>query len=187
MTKCILVFDELEKCLALLKTFEDKSIALMELSIIKPIIEQVSTTQQKLIDEQKERIKIENIENIRILNPKLDRKIRQQNMRVWLMPFGFIAGLTFSNMTNLSTFSFLGFNNLGESIIGGFLGMGSGYIGSIFAAASINLNRNKEIRSIINFNKGGKWLILLENQIGNELPWILLRESDPIDIIYLQN
>ena len=44
------------------------------------------------------------------------------------MPFGFIAGIAFSNMTNLSTFSFLGLNNIGESLIGGLLGMGSGYL-----------------------------------------------------------
>ena len=187
MTKCILVFNELEKCLELIKTLEDKSITLLELSVIKPVKDQISTNQKKLIDEKEGLLKLKNIENIRILNPKLDRKLRQQDMRVWLIPFGFIAGLTFSNMTNLSTFSFLGLNNFGESLFGGFLGMGSGYIGSIFAAGSINLNRNKELRSIINLNKEGKWLILLENQIGYELPWILLRESEPQDIIYLDN
>ena len=65
-------------------------------------------------------------------------------MARWLMPFGFIAGIAFSKMTNLSTFSFIGLNNIGESLIGGLLGMGSGYLGSIFASASINLNRYKE-------------------------------------------
>ena len=59
------------------------------------------------------------------------------------MPFGFIAGIAFSNMTNLSTFSFLGLNNIGESLIGGLLGMGSGYLGSIVSSESININRNK--------------------------------------------
>jgi len=87
------------------------------------------------------------------------------------MPFVFIAGIAFSNMTNLSTLSYLGLNNIGESLIGGLLGMGSGYLGSIVSSASININRNKELRSIINLNKEGKWLILLENQIGTELPW----------------
>jgi len=103
------------------------------------------------------------------------------------MPFGFIAGLTFSNMTNLSTFSFLGLNQIGESVIGGILGMGSGLLGSIVASSSINLNRNKELRSILNFNKDGKWIILLENQVGYELPWIVLRDSGPIDMIFLES
>jgi hypothetical protein len=45
-------------------------------------------------------------------------------MRNWLMPFGFIAGIAFSNMTNLSTFSFLGLNNIGESFHGWAFGYG---------------------------------------------------------------
>ena len=60
-------------------------------------------------------------------------------MKNWLMPFGFLAGLSFSNMTNLTTFSFLNLNTFGESLVGGLLGLGSGYIGSFFAAGSINL------------------------------------------------
>ena len=100
-------------------------------------------------------------------------------MRTWLMPFGFITGIAFSNMTNLSTFSFLGLNNIGESFMGGLLGMGSGYLGSIVSSASINLNRNKELRSIIDLNNDGKWLVLLENQIGTELPLSLIHISEP--------
>ena len=107
-------------------------------------------------------------------------------MRNWLMPFGFIAGIAFSNMTNLSTFSFIGLNNIGESLMGGVLGMGAGFLGSIVSAASINLNRNKELRSIINLNKQGKWLVLLENQIGTELPWALIKLSEPKDILFLE-
>ena len=102
------------------------------------------------------------------------------------MPFGFVAGIAFSNMTNLSTFSFLGLNNIGESLIGGLLGMSSGYLGSIVSSSSININRNKELRSIINFNKEGKWLVLLENQIGTELPWALIKQSEAKDIIFLE-
>ncbi len=102
------------------------------------------------------------------------------------MPFGVIAGIAFTTMTNLSTLSFLGLNNIGESLIGGLLGMGSGYLGSVVSSASINLNRKKELRSIINLNKEGKWLVLLENQIGTELPWGLIKQSDPKDIIFLE-
>ena len=94
-------------------------------------------------------------------------------MRNWLMPFGFIAGIAFSNMTNLSTFSFLGLNNIGESFMGGLLGMGSGYLGSIVSSASINVNRNKELRSIIDFNKEGKWLVLVRRSTcGTAETWV---------------
>ncbi len=187
MTKSIVIFNELEKCLDLLNVFKDKSIFLTECLLILPSKEKITPDQQQLLNlSTNSFFKSEEIENIRILNPKLDRKIRQKNMRNWLMPFGFIAGIAFSNMTNLSTFSFLGLNNIGESFMGGLLGMGSGYIGSIVSSASINVNRNKELRSIIDLNKEGKWLVLLENKIGTELPWALIKQSDPRDIIFIE-
>ena len=186
MTKSIVIFDEPEKCLDLLNIFEEKSVSLSESLLILPSKEKISSNQKKLINSSKNRfLRSEEIENVRILNPKLDRKIREKNMRIWLMPFGFIAGIAFSNMTNLSTFSFLGFNNIGDSFIGGLLGMVSGYLGSIVSSASININRNKELRFIIDLNKEGKWLILLENQIGTELPWALIKQSEPKDVIFL--
>ena len=186
MTKCILVFDDFEKCLNLTNTFQEKSIFLSESTLIIPKDNQLSIDQQSTINKL-ETIRIEALENIRVLNPKLDRQLRQQNMKKWLMPFGFIAGLTFSNMTNLSTFSFLGLDSFGESLVGGALGTASGYLGSIVSSASINLNRKKEIRSIVNLNKDGKWLMLLESQIGYELPWNLIKESKSQDIIFFEN
>tara|TARA_Y100001978_G_scaffold202235_1_gene222704 strand:+ start:1472 stop:2038 length:567 start_codon:yes stop_codon:yes gene_type:complete len=188
LTKCILIFKELEQCIDLLRIFEEKSIFLTQALLIKPSDEKISIPQQKiLLDKKSNYFIIEKIETNRILNPKLDRQIRQQNMKKWLMPFGFLTGLAFSNMTNLTTFSFLGLNTFGDSILGGLLGMGSGYIGSFFASASINLNRNKEIRPILNANKQGQWLMLLENQNGYELPWNLLKESEPLDLIFIEN
>ena len=187
MPKSIVIFDELEKCLDLLNVFQDNSVNLSESLLILPSQEKISSDQQKLLNSSaSSSFRSKKIENVRILNPKLDRKIRQRNMSTWLMPFGFIAGIAFSNMTNLSTFSFLGLNNIGESFMGGLLGMGSGYLGSIVSSASINVNRNKELRSIIDFNKEGKWLVLLENQIGTELPWALIKQSQPQDIIFLE-
>ena len=187
MTKSIVIFNEIEKCLELLKIFNDNSVILSEFTLILPSKEKITSDQQRLLNLSKNSLfRFEEIENIRILNPKLDRKIRQKNMSTWLMPFGFIAGIAFSNMTNLSTFSFLGLNNIGESFMGGLLGMGSGYLGSIVSSASINVNRKKELRSIIDLNKEGKWLVLLENQIGTELPWALIKQSEPRDIIFLE-
>jgi len=50
----------------------------------------------------------------------------------------------------------------------------------------LEFNKNKEMRSIINLNKEGKWLVLLENQIGTELPWTLIKQSEAKDIIFLE-
>ena len=187
MTKSIVIFNELERCIDLINIFKDRSVFLSEFLLILPSKEKITNDQQQLLNlSTNNLLKYDEIENVRILNPKLDRKIRQKNMRTWLMPFGFLTGVAFSNMTNLSTFSFLGLNNIGESLMGGLLGMGSGYLGSIVSSASINFNRNKELRSIIDLNKEGKWLLLLENQIGTELPWALIKQSEPRDIIFLE-
>lgn len=187
MTKCILIFKEIEKCVDLLKIFEERSIFISQAILIKPNDDKIKSEQEQILLKLTSKLfKIENIENNRILNPKLDRLVRQKGMRNWLMPFGFLAGLSFSNMTNLSTFSFLNLNAFGESLVGGLLGLGSGYIGSFFASGSINFNRSKEIRPLLDANKDGKWLILLEDQNGYELPWNLIKDSEPINIIFLE-
>ena len=59
-----------------------------------------------------------NINEVKLLNPKLSRKDRQKKMSLWLMPFGFIAGLTFSGKTNLQTFSGFGLSHSTETFIG---------------------------------------------------------------------
>ena len=187
MIKSIVIYEDLEKCIQLFNVFKEKSVLMSDAILILPFNEKITPDQNKLLNSTTNNLfRSQQLEDIRILNPKLDRKIRQKDMSRWLMPFGFIAGIAFSNMTNLSTFSFLGLNNTGQSLIGGLLGMGSGYLGSVVSSASININRNKELRSIINLNKEGKWLILLENQIGSELPWALIKESEPKDIIFLE-
>ena len=187
MTKCILIFKKIEKCIDLLKIFEERSIFIAQATLIKPNEEIITPEQEQILLSLKNNLfKLEKIENNRILNPKLDRQIRQKGMMNWLMPFGFLAGLGFSNMTNLTTFSFLNLNAFGESLLGGLLGLGSGYIGSFFASGSINLNRSKEIRPLLNAHKDGKWLIILEDQNGYELPWNLIKESKPLDIIFLE-
>ena len=68
------------------------------------------------------------------LDPAAGRRRRQRSMMRWLLPFGFLAGLTFTQITDLHTFSALG--SWGEPLIGGLLGMASGWMGS-FAAAEI--------------------------------------------------
>ena len=42
------------------------------------------------------------------LNPATARRRRQQGMARWLLPFGFLAGLTFTFITDLHTFDFVG-------------------------------------------------------------------------------
>lgn len=58
-------------------------------------------------------------------------------MSFWLVPFGFLAGATFSLITNLDTFAWAG--EIGNHVIGGLLGAVSGAMGSIFVGGGIGL------------------------------------------------
>ena len=62
------------------------------------------------------------IDRVELLNPNLTRQRRQKAMARWLMPFGFLAGLTFTQITTLTTFD--SFGPWGQPVIGGLLGMG---------------------------------------------------------------
>ena len=106
-------------------------------------------------------------------------------MALWLMPFGFIAGLTFSLMTGLNTFENLGIRigSWSEPLIAGLLGMASGWIGSYTAAFSVNSEKNDELRSLRRLGEEGKWLLLLETPFGVELPWQFIQEINPSQIV----
>jgi hypothetical protein len=52
-------------------------------------------------------------------------------MSYWLVPFGFVAGIIFSLMTNLHTFAWAG--EIGDRAIAGLLGAVSGGLGSLVA------------------------------------------------------
>ena len=69
------------------------------------------------------------------LDATANRRRLQRSMVRWLMPFGFLAGLTFTQITDLHTFDIAG--PWGQPLIGGLLGMGSGGLGSFAAAASV--------------------------------------------------
>jgi hypothetical protein len=61
-------------------------------------------------------------------NPPAWRQVRL--MMLWLVPFGFGAGLLFNSITGLDTFSWTG--RLGNQMIGGLLGTIAGAMGAFF-------------------------------------------------------
>ncbi|MFN9547420.1 MAG: hypothetical protein ACK6AD_10185 [Cyanobacteriota bacterium] len=117
------------------------------------------------------------------LNPAFSRQRRQRSMALWLLPFGFLAGLTFTQITDLHTFAALG--PWGEPLIGGLLGMGSGWLGSFVAAASVPAEGDDRIRTLRNRLEEGSWLLLLQPATGTEVPWTLLREAQPKAVVRL--
>ena len=123
------------------------------------------------------------IDQVELLNPNLARQRRQRGMARWLMPFGFLAGLTFTQITTLETFSALG--TWAQPMIGGLLGMGSGLMGSYAAAASVPSDNEDGVRILRNRHQEKRWLLLLETPTGVEPPWQLLQSARPIQVVRL--
>ncbi len=123
------------------------------------------------------------IERIELLNPNLSRNRRQKTMARWLMPFGFLAGVTFTKITTLTTFA--SFGPWGEPLIGGLLGMGSGLMGSYAAAASVASDNEDGVRILRNRREEGRWLLLLETPVGIEVPWQTVQRNRPVQVVRL--
>jgi len=119
------------------------------------------------------------------LNPALTRRLRQRGMARWLLPFGFFAGLTFTFITDLDTFAFA--DSWGSHLIGGILGLGSGWLGSFAAAASVTSEADDRIRALRNRLEEGNWLLLVETASGMEMPWTRLQEARPKAVVRLND
>jgi hypothetical protein len=123
------------------------------------------------------------IETIEELNPTLTRQLRQRRMATWLIPFGFFAGLTFTFITDLDTFAFAG--SIGSHLIGGILGLGSGWMGSFAAAASVTSEADDRVRALRNRLEEGNWLLLITMPNGVEMPWTQLQAARPQAVVRL--
>ena len=186
MAICILVLKEEKTADEFWEKLKESSIQITNFQVIEP--HGIKPSKDPLTKSGQNHGRPKNVKliEVKLLNPKLSRKERQTNMALWLMPFGFIAGLTFAGMTDLKTFSSLGFNfgQSFETISGGLLGMLSGWIGSFFAARSVNTNQD-DLKSLLKSNEQGLWLILLETPFETELPWQIINAIKPIDIVNL--
>mgnify|MGYP005846389171 CR=1 FL=1 len=103
-------------------------------------------------------------------------------MMVWLVPFGFIAGFAFDAITGLDTFPWAG--TLGNQLLGGLLGAGSGAMGAFFvgggAGAALGSGDALSYRNRLN---AGKYLVVVrgsEGQVRTATP--LMRQFRPENI-----
>ena len=138
-------------------------------------------TSQELFTDQS------NFYDIKLFNPTLARKERQKTLATWLIPFGFIAGLSFSQMTDLKTFADMGFPNQFEKLLGGLVGMISGALGSFFSAGGISQETNDDLRAIRKKSEEGFWLLIIELPTELEPPWAIINETNNLGIITLGN
>ncbi|MFO8238574.1 MAG: hypothetical protein R6U00_10095 [Prochlorococcaceae cyanobacterium] len=123
------------------------------------------------------------LDDVERLNPATARRRRQRSLARWLLPFGFFAGFTFTFITDLDTFAFAG--DWGSHLIGGLLGLGSGWMGSFAAAASVRSEEDDRVRSLRNRVEEGSWLLLVETVAGAEMPWSTLQQARPQAVVRL--
>ncbi|AAQ00481.1 MULTISPECIES: hypothetical protein [Prochlorococcus] len=184
MATCILVLKDQETAYELLEKLKSNSTLITNFQVIEPSAKDKVNPKDPPKQLKDGLPKTFKFKDVKLFNPKLSQKERQKKMSLWLMPFGFIAGLTFAGMTNLNTFSKFGINPLGETFTGGLLGMTSGWIGSFFAARSVNTSED-ELKSLRKRNEQGLWLVVLETPFEIEVPWQLIKEIEPIEIVNL--
>jgi hypothetical protein len=72
-----------------------------------------------------------------LIDPNEQALKQARFMSYWLVPFGFIAGATFSVITGLNTFAWAG--EIGDHVIGGLLGAASGALGSFLVGGGAGL------------------------------------------------
>ena len=188
MAICIVVLSAKENADQLAQKLEKASIPLVKCDLIKPkCTEKSSITERSAVEQEQmpNSLNPVDFETIELLNPKLSRNSRQKKMASLLMPFGFIAGLTFTKMTGLTTFSDLGVGYLGESLSGGLIGMASGLMGSYVASSSVNSTNNEDIAAIKKLSEKGLWLLLIQTPLGIDMPWSMLRGENNSEIFRL--
>jgi len=125
------------------------------------------------------------LEAVDELNPATMRRQRQRQMALWLVPFGFLAGLTFTYITDLDTFAIAG--AWSQHLLGGVAGMISGWMGSFAAAASVSSDQDDRIRGLRNRVDEGNWLLLAETLPGIDMPWTALQQARPVAVVRLND
>lgn len=72
-----------------------------------------------------------------LIDPNEQAQKQMKLMAFWLVPFGFFSGFTFSLITGLDTFAWAG--EIGNHVIGGLLGAGSGALGSLLVGGGVGI------------------------------------------------
>lgn len=117
-----------------------------------------------------------------LIDPKEESVKQFRLMAAWLVPFGFVAGFTFSLITNLKTFIWAG--EIGNHVIGGVLGALSGTMGSFFVGGGVGLiEGGGAALSYRNRLSAGKYLLVIKgSDVQNRQATGILRQFNPEDI-----
>ncbi|MBD2569755.1 hypothetical protein [Anabaena lutea] len=117
-----------------------------------------------------------------LIDPKEQAKKQAQLMSFWLVPFGFFAGFTFSFITGLNTFAWAG--EIGNHVVGGLLGAGSGAMGSVFVGGGVGLVAGGgDALPYRNRLDAGKYIIVVKgSETLTRQATRILRQFDPENI-----
>jgi hypothetical protein len=117
-----------------------------------------------------------------LIDPNEEAKKQVRLMAVWLIPFGFFAGFTFSFITGLETFAWAG--EIGNHIIGGLLGAVSGALGSVVSGGGVGLIiGGGDALPYRNRLDAGKYLIVVQDTENvTRQATRVLRQFDPENI-----
>tara|TARA_B100000700_G_scaffold141863_1_gene157830 strand:+ start:138 stop:704 length:567 start_codon:yes stop_codon:yes gene_type:complete len=185
VTTCVIVLKEKQPAQELLLKLREAQTPILNYDLVEPLDKKNNLEVSNQDSTKAEFTNQVNFNNVKLLNPILARKDRQKALATWLIPFGFITGLGFSKMTDLQTFSDLGFPPQLETLLGGIVGMISGWLGSFFSAGGINQDLDDDLRGLRKKSEQGLWLLLLETPIEIEIPWIILKEINSLEVITL--
>ena len=185
MSTLVIILKEKKATKELLLKLREAQTPILNCDLVEPLGNKSDRKNSNLDTSEEVLATLSNFNNVKLLNPNLARKDRQKTLATWLIPFGFIAGLSFSQMTDLKTFADMGFPNQIEKLLGGLVGMISGALGSFFSAGGINQETVDDLRSIRKKSEEGFWLLILELPIETEPPWTIFKETDSLEIISL--
>jgi hypothetical protein len=95
------------------------------------------------------------------IDPGQQAKKQALFMAAWLIPFGFAAGFTFNAIAHTNVFTWTG--QLGNNILGGFLGAMGGTMGSIFVGGGVGLSQGGgDALPYRNRLEAGKYLVVVQ-------------------------
>ena len=187
MSTYVIILKEKKPAKDLLLKFKEVQTPILNCDLVEPLDNRTDNEDSNLDTSEEVFANQSNFNNIKLLNPALARNDRQKILATWLIPFGFIAGLSFSQMTDLKTFANMGFPNPLEKLLGGLVGMISGALGSFFSAGGTNQETLDDLRVIRKKSEEGFWLLILELPIEIEPPWAILKETDILEILTIRN
>jgi hypothetical protein len=110
-----------------------------------------------------------------LIDPAQAARRQMQRLAIWLVPFGFLAGVGFSLLSGLDT-------SLGNHLIGGLLGALGGAMGSFFVGGGVGLTSGSgDALAYRNRLNGGKYVLIVEEENETRLREAtrILRQFEP--------